>query len=87
MVKNGNNDDGIKFLPDFISINNLLDSIDDFPPTDDICFLCKDGGELIECDWRCYSAKNGERCLKCYHAYCLDYEVRKQFYHWIYTVS
>lgn len=44
-------------------------------PTDDVCFLCKDGGDLIECDWRCPLAKNGERCLKVYHAYCLDYEV------------
>ena len=43
--------------------------------TDDVCFLCKDGGELIECDWRCATAKHGERCLKVYHTYCLDFEV------------
>jgi hypothetical protein len=44
-------------------------------PTDDVCFLCKDGGELIECDWVCPTGKNGERCLKVYHTYCLDFEV------------
>ena len=43
--------------------------------TDDVCFLCKDGGDLIECDWRCSTAKHGERCLKVYHSYCLDFEV------------
>jgi hypothetical protein len=44
-------------------------------PTDDVCFLCKDGGDLIECDWKCPAAKDGERCLKVYHTYCLDFEV------------
>lgn len=43
--------------------------------TDDVCFLCKDGGELIECDWQCPSAKNGERCLKVYHTNCLNFDV------------
>lgn len=44
-------------------------------PTDDVCFLCKDGGDLIECDWTCPTGKSGERCLKVYHTYCLDFEV------------
>ena len=42
--------------------------------TDDSCFLCKDGGELIECDWRNPNKKKC-RCLKVYHQYCLEYEV------------
>ena len=43
--------------------------------TDDACFLCKDGGELIECDY-CYTrGNNPTRCLKVYHDYCLDYKV------------
>lgn len=52
--------------------------VSDDVPTDDVCFLCKDGGDLIECDWRCPTARNGERCLKVYHTYCLDYEVAEE---------
>lgn len=43
--------------------------------TDDSCFLCKDGGELIECDWK-HPTKKKCRCLKVYHEYCLEYEVK-----------
>lgn len=40
--------------------------------TDDACFLCKDGGNLVECD--CVSASNKKsRCLKTYHQECLGY--------------
>ena len=40
--------------------------------TDDACFLCKDGGNLVECD--CLSASNKKcRCLKTYHQECLGY--------------
>lgn len=42
--------------------------------TDDSCFLCKDGGELIECDWK-HPSKKKCRCLKVYHEYCLEYAV------------
>ncbi|KAJ1408435.1 hypothetical protein B484DRAFT_403538 [Ochromonadaceae sp. CCMP2298] len=41
-------------------------------PSDDACFLCKDGGNLVECEW-CGDA-NGAHCLKCYHSYCLDFD-------------
>jgi hypothetical protein len=43
-------------------------------PTDEVCFLCKDGGDLIECD-SCIKGKCGVRCLKVYHSYCLDFQV------------
>lgn len=57
-------------------------SQEDEVPTDDVCFLCKDGGDLIECDWRCGSSKGGERCLKVYHTYCLDFEVAENDEKW-----
>lgn len=41
--------------------------------TDDACFLCKDGGDLLECDWR--RSKGGLKCLKCYHETCLSYSI------------
>lgn len=55
---------------------------EDEVPTDDVCFLCKDGGDLIECDWRCGMSKGGERCLKVYHTYCLDFEVAENDEKW-----
>jgi hypothetical protein len=42
--------------------------------TDEVCFLCKDGGDLIECDF-CLKGKHPLRCLKVYHSYCLDFQV------------
>ncbi|KAF1315957.1 hypothetical protein FI667_g15747, partial [Globisporangium splendens] len=39
------------------------------PPEDeseDVCFCCKDGGELIECDWPGDDSK-GAKCPKVYH--------------------
>jgi hypothetical protein len=41
--------------------------------TDDVCFLCKDGGDLIECDYKKCSKK--KKCRKVYHQYCLSYNV------------
>lgn len=53
-------------------------------PTEDVCFLCKDGGDLIECDWtnRTYhsdfsSAVFDCKCSKVYHSYCLNFEVKE----------
>lgn len=43
-------------------------------PSDDVCFLCKDGGDLVECDWVCGRNKK-IRCRKVYHTYCLAYQV------------
>lgn len=41
--------------------------------TEDSCYLCKDGGKLIECDnnLRCKT-----RCRKVYHEYCLNYTTK-----------
>ena len=54
-----------------------LHKYDDLFLTDDACFLCKDGGDLIECDWkRSFGAKRGTcKCRKVYHEYCLAYDV------------
>ena len=41
--------------------------------TDDACFLCKDGGDLIECDWK-INNNSKSQCRKVYHNYCLSYE-------------
>eukprot|EP01038_Epipyxis_sp_PR26KG_P012677 gene12677-16996_t len=46
--------------------------------TEDFCFLCKDGGELIECD----CTRNHCRCLKVYHEYCLEFEVSSDVKFW-----
>ncbi|GMF35786.1 unnamed protein product [Phytophthora lilii] len=39
---------------------------DDFEESEDVCFCCKDGGDVIECDWK---GMNGAfaRCPKVYH--------------------
>lgn len=48
--------------------------------TEDYCFLCKDGGELVECDYRrkiphCH-------CRKVYHSYCLGFELPNDNQEW-----
>ena len=50
--------------------------------TDDVCFLCKDGGELIECDhvYRCSNKR--KRCQRVYHTYCLSFAVDDNSKHW-----
>jgi hypothetical protein len=61
----------------FGSKNNL--SISNFKSymnklnTEDFCFLCKDGGELVECD--CNRNDVNKHCRKVYHNYCLGFEV------------
>ncbi|KAJ0402153.1 hypothetical protein ATCC90586_007939 [Pythium insidiosum] len=45
------------------------------PPPDeseDVCFCCRDGGDLIECDWE---TRRGVRCPKVYHEDCLGFAV------------
>lgn len=39
---------------------------DEFEESEDVCFCCKDGGDVIECDWK---GMNGAfaRCPKVYH--------------------
>lgn len=45
--------------------------------TDDICFLCKDGGDLIECDFMgTQKCAKHRKCRKVYHDYCLSYAVK-----------
>lgn len=41
--------------------------------TDDSCFLCKDGGDLVECDCL-YPSNRNSRCLKTYHQGCLGFK-------------
>eukprot|EP00602_Paraphysomonas_sp_CaronLab_P013534 CAMPEP_0185043280 /NCGR_PEP_ID=MMETSP1103-20130426/42814_1 /TAXON_ID=36769 /ORGANISM="Paraphysomonas bandaiensis, Strain Caron Lab Isolate" /LENGTH=625 /DNA_ID=CAMNT_0027583435 /DNA_START=915 /DNA_END=2792 /DNA_ORIENTATION=+ len=41
--------------------------------TEDFCYLCKDGGDLVECD-HCRGIP-GAHCLKVYHEYCLGFSV------------
>jgi len=53
--------------------------------TDEVCFLCKDGGELVECDHaragcnaKSFQGKPvavAAKCRKVYHEYCLAYSV------------
>ena len=43
--------------------------------TEDVCFLCKDGGDLMECDYARCKNKANCKCLKVYHDYCLAYAV------------
>lgn len=39
--------------------------------SDDECFVCRDGGVVVECDFK----HGSERCTKVYHQECLGYEV------------
>lgn len=50
--------------------------------TDDVCFLCKDGGELIECDHIHRGSKGRKRCQRVYHTYCLSFAVNESSKHW-----
>lgn len=43
--------------------------------SEDACFLCKDGGELLECD---YQAPNCARCPKVFHEACLGFKVETE---------
>jgi hypothetical protein len=48
------------------------------PLTEDACFCCKDGGELIECDWNREESETEGRtrmCPKVYHEDCLGFKV------------
>jgi len=42
--------------------------------TEDYCFLCKDGGSLVECDKHANKG-DARRCKKVYHTYCLGYDL------------
>lgn len=46
--------------------------------SEDVCFCCKDGGTLIECDWN-----KGAKCLKLYHTECLGFEIPEDQKEWI----
>ena len=51
--------------------------------TDDVCFLCKDGGDLIECDdLKSKHCDSRKRCKKVYHSYCLSYVVEDDGRDW-----
>ncbi|CAH0484541.1 unnamed protein product [Peronospora farinosa] len=47
---------------------------DEFEESEDVCFCCKDGGDLIECDWN-GTKGTFKRCPKVYHEDCLGYKV------------
>lgn len=43
--------------------------------SEDSCYLCKDGGDLVECDWKNPAASTSRECRphckKVYHTYCM----------------
>jgi len=45
------------------------------PETEDACFCCKDGGELLECDWNRDHCTIHPGCPKVYHQDCLGFAV------------
>lgn len=47
-------------------------SRDQSDDTEDVCFLCKDGGDLVECDYK--FCERSLRCRKVYHTYCLSFK-------------
>lgn len=47
---------------------------DHFEESEDVCFCCKDGGDVIECDWKGMNSIFA-RCPKVYHEECLGYKV------------
>lgn len=64
--------------------------------TDDVCFLCKDGGNVVECDYTMTtgggssssnarssaSSKIYKRCLKVYHEDCLGFKIPDEVEKW-----
>ena len=53
--------------------------------TEEACFLCKDGGELIECDFKyrgLHQHGGMKRCLKVYHQDCLGFVIPDNVNHW-----
>jgi hypothetical protein len=73
-----------------LSQKNWLQEDSEKEETDDSCFLCKDGGEVIECDFRMknsithLNAKEAAcRCRKVYHSYCLNYIVPASVKTWL----
>lgn len=59
----------------------LTDKSNGGSSTEDVCFLCKDGGEVMECDHFVMRKKGAKQCkincLKVYHEGCLGYEVKE----------
>ena len=54
--------------------------------TEDSCFLCKDGGDLIECDYGRKGPTKGKcvvGCKKVYHEYCLGYAIPDEQKVWV----
>jgi hypothetical protein len=75
---NNNNDDELFYFNQYVKYFEQLHKngprgVGGRHETDDSCFLCKDGGQLVECDWK--ARRNGTRlrCLKVYHETCLNY--------------
>jgi hypothetical protein len=56
--------------------------------TEDVCFLCKDGGNLVGCDYCSPSAASSEsiepnqRCSKVYHQDCLGFKIPRGVSYW-----
>jgi hypothetical protein len=56
--------------------------------TEDVCFLCKDGGNLVGCDYCSPSAASSQsiepnqRCSKVYHQDCLGFKIPRGVNYW-----
>lgn len=51
-------------------------------PTDDVCFLCKDGGDLLECDYVHRDLPVRRPCQRVYHRHCLPFVVPSKSKNW-----
>lgn len=82
--------DELYYFSQYINMRRVnqvsLEKEDESSESEDFCFLCKDGGNVIECDYG-HNGKGlstcGSGCKKVYHEYCLGYKVPNDTSDWI----